>query len=294
MNKLTLSLLLAFAVNTLNVSAQEVINIWHNELMPYAKKSEVAEYSDTCWDQPCLYNTVKPTLTIYKSKKNHSGKAVIILPGGGYELLAIKHEGHDVAKLLARQGITAAVLKYRLPNPKTSTNPELTPLIDVRQSIDYLRDNSEQYHIHKNKIGVLGFSAGAHLATVASLWHTEKPSQQPDFSVLIYGVTRLNAENLKWLEKSLYFRPLNPEEKKKNTLLNHVTQNTPPAFLVHAMDDTVCHYSESTLYAQALTKVGVEAETHLYAKGGHGFGLGSEDNGTAQWLDLAASWIHRL
>lgn len=274
--------------------AQEVIDIWQGQDMPYFKESDLEEREDSCWDVPCLYDITKPSLTVYKAKGENTGKAVIVIPGGGYEIVAIKHEGHDVAKAFAEQGITAAVLKYRIPNPKSSTLPEMTPLSDLRQSISFLRKNTKKYGINTNKVGVAGFSAGGHLATVAGLWEPEDKTQKPDFSVLIYGVSRLDKTNEEWLEERLYYRKMTEEEKQQQTLYKIVDKNTPPAFLVHSMDDEVCLYLESTLYAEALTKAGVEAETHLYAKGGHGFGLGRAGTGTTQWLDLAASWIKRL
>ena len=277
------------------LAAQEVINIWQGNIMPYHKESDIEEYQENCWEEKmCVFNVVKPTLTIYRAIGKNTGKAIIVLPGGGYQTEAITHEGYEVAEALSKKGITAAVLKYRLPNPKTSTKPELTPLSDVRESIRLLRAQKEQYGIESNKIGVLGFSAGSHLATIAGLWPSTVPSENPDFSLLIYGITTLNDENKKWLEHNMYFRPLTSEETKQNTLLNLVSKNTPPAFLVHAMNDDVCHYTESTLYAEARTKQGIDVETHLYAKGGHGFGLGRIEDGTIGWLNLSVEWVKRL
>lgn len=274
---------------------QEVIDLWQNQAMPYYKENNVEEYQEDCWQgKMCVYNVVKPTLTIYRAQGVNSGKAVIILPGGGYETLAITHEGYEVAEALAKQGITSAVLKYRLPNPTTSTMPSLTPLADVRESISLLRKIKAKYGISSDDIGVLGFSAGGHLATVASLRQSENSAENPDFSVLIYGVTKLNSENKKWLEDSLYFHPLNKQQIAENTLLKLVTPQTPPAFLAHAYDDVICHYTESTLYSEALSKQGVDSELHLFAQGGHGFGLGMQVGGSDQWLDLAANWVKRL
>lgn len=275
-------------------AAQEIIDLWEGESMPYAKANRVEEYEDACWEARCVYQVTDPTLTVYRAEGKNSGKAVIVLPGGGYEAEAIHHEGYDVAAALSRVGITAAVLKYRLPDPETSDRPEQVPLSDVRRAIELLRSRSERYDLHAGEVGLMGFSAGSHLATVASLWDVEKPEQRPDFSALIYGVTRLTDDNRKWLEKSLYHRKLSEAEIRQNTLLEQVSAKTPPAFLVHALDDTVCHYTESTLYAEALLRQGVAVEMHLFAEGGHGFGLGREAGGTSQWIGLAASWIERL
>jgi acetyl esterase/lipase len=242
----------------------------------------------------CAYQVVNPTLTLYRPDGPGNGSLVLILPGGGYEAEAVYHEGYEIAQALAKRGVTAAVLKYRLPNPETAVKPEQVPLSDVRQALHLLRTQAEQLQIEATRFGVMGFSAGSHLATVASLNHSEERTQNPDFSILVYGVTRMIPENREWLEQTLYHRKMTAAEIAEQTLLERVDRNTPPAFLVHSLDDDVCHYSESTLYAEALTRNGVEAEMHLFAKGGHGFGPGREEDGTAQWIVLAVNWLDRM
>jgi acetyl esterase/lipase len=239
----------------------------------------------------CAFNVTEPTLTFYKAEGNNTGKAVIIIPGGGYSIVAIYHEGHDLAKVLAEQGITAAVLKYRLPNPESSDQPNLVPLSDARRALKLLRNNADKYGIHKEKVGVLGFSAGSHLSTVTSLWKSEDSDEIPNFSALIYGVTNLSEANQKWLEESLYYRKLTKEEVAQNRLLDLVTKDTPPAFLVHAYDDDVCNVEETTLYAQKLFEHKVSVEMHLFPKGGHGFGMGRREDGTDQWVRLFVNWL---
>ena len=123
---------------------------------------------------------------------------------------------------------------------------------------------------------------------------SEDAAENPDFSILAYGVSIMNAANRDWLEQTLYHRPMTDEEVAYQTLLQRVDVNTPPAFLVHAYDDDVVPYDESTLYAEALQRNGVAAEIHLFASGGHGFGPGREEDGTGQWIDLAANWLKRL
>ncbi len=141
-------------------------------------------------------------------------------------------------------------MKYRLPNPETSDQPNIVPLTDARRALVLLREMAEKYKFDKEKVGLLGFSAGSHLATVASLWKSDKIEENPNYSALIYGVTNLSDTNLKWLEESLYFRKLTKQEIDQNRLLDLVSENTPPAFLVHAYDDDVCLVEETTLYAQ--------------------------------------------
>ncbi len=271
--------------------AQDVFKLWNEGEKPHYKANELIEYEEEFWGTTCVLNITEPTLTIFKAKGTNLGKAVLIIPGGGYELVALYHEGYEVAEKLSAMGITAAVLKYRLPNPKSSNQPQLVPLADTRKALKMLRNMSKTYGITKNKVGVMGFSAGSHLATVASLWDTNDPEEKPNYSAQIYGVTNLSKDNLQWLEKSLYFRPLTAKEIKENTLLNLVDAKTPPAFLIHAYDDDVCHVEETTGYAKKLFEHNVLAEMHLFPKGGHGFGLGKHKDGTNQWLNLFINWL---
>jgi acetyl esterase/lipase len=241
------------------------------------------------YDTTCVFDITEPTLTLYKAKGLNSGKAVLIIPGGGYSLVALYHEGFDVAELLAENGITAAVLKYRLPNPRSSDRPHRVPLSDARRALKLLREKAAD----DAETGVLGFSAGSHLATVMSLWESGDEDENPDFSALIYGVTNLSEDNLKWLEERLYYRRMTDEEVAQNTLLNLISADTPPAFLVHAYDDKVCNIEESTRYAEQLSEHNIGVEIHLFPKGGHGFGTGRKEDGTDQWVPLFINWVKR-
>ena len=272
--------------------AQDVYKLWEGREKPYYKENQLEEYEKvSSFDVVCAYDVTEPTLTVYRAKAENSRRAVILLPGGGYELVAIYHEGHDLAKILAGQGITTAVLKYRLPRTESSDQPHLVPLADTRRALKLLRTHSEKYGFEKDKLGVMGFSAGSHLATVASLWKSGDAAENPNFSGLIYGVTDLSAENRKWLEESLYHRKMTDEEVARNTLLELVSKDTPPTFLVHAYDDEVCNVRESTLYAEQCVEHGVPVEMHLFPKGGHGFGVGRKTDGTDQWVQLFVNWL---
>jgi len=289
-----LFLILALSVFSPLSVARQVIPVWGETVPPFSKVHTLEEYEEPCWQVKCAYQIVNPTLTLYAPEGKGDGNMVVILPGGGYEAEAVYHEGYEIAEALARRGTAAAVLKYRLPNPETATNPELVPLTDLRQALSLLREQQQDLGFSATRFGVLGFSAGSHLATFASVHRSSDPARNPDFSILIYGVTRLIDENREWLEKTLYHREMTTQEIAEQTLLELIDQNTPPAFLVHALDDDVCHYRESTLYAEALTRHGIDAELHLFAHGGHGFGSGRDEDGTGQWLDLAANWLGRL
>jgi acetyl esterase/lipase len=276
-------------------NAQDVYELWDGQEKPYYRENNLKEYEAvSSFGVVCAYDVTDPTLTVYEAQGENSRKAVILLPGGGYTLVAVHHEGHDLAKLLAKNGITAAVLKYRLPKTESSDQPHLVPLADTRRALKMLRAHAAKYGFDKHELGVLGFSAGGHLAAVASLWKSEDGDENPNFSALIYGVTDLDPANRKWLEESLYHRKMTDEEFRQNTLLDLVSEDTPPTFLVHAYDDEVCNPKESTLYAEKCVEHHVPVEMHLFPKGGHGFGVGRAEDGTAQWVQLFVNWLKRL
>ncbi|KPM47496.1 alpha/beta hydrolase [Jiulongibacter sediminis] len=244
-----------------------------------------------------LRNITNPTLTVFEPKASKkSGAAVIICPGGGYYILAFNKEGTDVAKWYAERGITAFVLKYRLPQEELFIEKSIRPLQDAQQAFRYIRSHADQYKIDKNKVGIMGFSAGGHLAATASTHYDEqvgeitdeKMSVKPDFSVLMYPVVSFND---KFGHSGSRQNLIGPDLTIKDIELYsnelHVSGDTPPAFLVHAFDDPV-KVENSLAYVQAMKKNGVSAEFHMYAEGGHGFGLAVNKTGPV------SSWPHRL
>jgi len=274
--------------------AQQELELWPDQAPPYSKPVEDPEYIDDCWGRVrCAHRVINPTLTLYPAE-NKSQAWVLIMPGGGYDVVAIYHEGSEIAQAFVERGISAAVLKYRVPDDRTATHPEKVPFADFHRAMQMLRDEQKKAGVRDGKIGAVGFSASGHLAVYSMVHPDPTPELNPDFAILVYGTSRLDSVNREWLEKSLYYRPMTDEEAQREEMLNLVTKDTPPAFLVHAVDDDVSPYTESTLYADALRKNGVDAELHLFAKGGHGFGPGRDSDGTSQWLDLAANWIKRL
>lgn len=213
-------------------STADTIDLWVAAEAPFFQSSNLEEKLDeNCWGGvPCLLDVVWPTLTLYAAPGNESGRAVLVIPGGGYESVAVFHEGHDIATALVAQGVSAAVLKYRLPRSEASTHPQHVPLSDVRRALSIMRQHGKELGLQDGQVGVLGFSAGSHLATVASLWKSEKSEENPDFSVFVYGVTKLTPANQEWLEKTLYHRDLTPEEIVQERLLDLVSPQSPPAF----------------------------------------------------------------
>ena len=283
-----------FLVCTSVAQAQQEIELWPDHAPPFSKSVGDLEYIDDCWGGVrCAHRVTNPTLTLYPAHEE-SQTWVLVAPGGGYDVVAIYHEGKEIAQAFAARGISAAVLKYRVPDMLTASKPEKVPFADFRRAMEILRAEQEKAGVSAGKIGVVGFSASGHLAVYSMVHPDPNPVLNPDFAILVYGTSKLNPVNRDWLEKNLYYRALTDEEEQKEILLDWVTKDTPPAFLVHAVDDDVSHYTESTLYADALRDNGVDAEVHLFAHGGHGFGPGRDSDGTSQWIDLAANWIERL
>ncbi|WP_343694570.1 alpha/beta hydrolase [Flavobacterium sp.] len=241
----------------------------------------------------------KPTLTaFFPSVTKPNRTAVIILPGGGYQHLAIDKEGTKVAQWFNSLGIPAFVLKYRLPSDLIMKNKNVGPLQDAQEAVRYVRQNAAKWNIDPNKIGILGFSAGGHLAATLSTHYDDKVyesdykvSARPNFSLLIYPVISMQ-NDITHKGSQINLLGNNPSEDLINSFSNEkrVTTQTPPAFLIHATDDTVVIPENSINYYLALKKNGVTAELHLYEKGGHGFGLGVNDT-SKNWTRECEEWL---
>lgn len=222
----------------------------------------------------------QPTMSVFlPSKENATGAAVIVCPGGGYGVLVIKREGYDVAEAFTKQGIAAFVLKYRLPSDKTMTDPSIGPLQDAQQAIKTIRRQAAEWNIDPNKIGIMGFSAGGHLAATAGT-HFEKPvlsnaegiSVRPDFMILVYPVISfMEGIGHKGSGANLLGKNASPEQIKLFSNELQVTSSTPPAFITHASDDTVVPVSNSLIFYEALQRQHIPSELHIYSKGEHGY-----------------------
>ena len=240
-----------------------------------------------------------PSLAMYRPAiPSEKRTAVIICPGGGYSILAANHEGSDVAKLFNTWGVTAFVLKYRLPDDSIMVNKEIGPLQDAQRAIQLVRQNAKQWNIDTARIGIMGFSAGGHLAATAST-HFDKPvidnvddiSLRPDFSLLIYPVISFT-DSLAHMGSRNNLIGKNPSPQKIKEYSNEMLVNahTPPAFLVHAKDDKGVNVSNSNRYYEALLKNKVRAEIHLYEGGGHGFGMNNKTT-TDSWTERLKNWL---
>lgn len=242
-------------------------------------------------------NVSKPTITIYSPKAKNTGVAVIVFPGGGYRALAIELEGSEICEWLASIGVTAILLKYRVPNsgPHWDENcnchkDAVKPLAleDAQRAMSLVRFHSKEWNIDPRKIGVIGFSAGGHLVADIST-HFEKRSYpltdeadklscRPDFGMAIYPGHML-------------------EHTTKDYELNStipINSNTPPTFLLQAGNDPVDTIQNSLVYYIALRKAGVAAEYHIYAEGGHAFGLKKKNLPIDDWPRLAEKWLHTI
>lgn len=239
----------------------------------------------------------RPTMTVYSPKGTNTGVAVVVFPGGGYRILAIDLEGTEVCDWLTSKGITCVLLKYRVPGrkgyakgyPKSGAYPKSpVALEDAQRAVGLLRFHAAEWRIDPHKIGVLGFSAGGHLAAAISAHFdkrlypavdaADKESCRPDFAVVLYPGHLWN-----WNYVSDPKFELNPDVP--------VTRQTPPTFLLHAEDDPVDNVNNSRVYHVALKQAGVPVEMHLYERGGHAFGLRRTEFPITGWPELVETWL---
>jgi acetyl esterase/lipase len=270
--------------------------------IPNSKPGLNKEFKDTAAGGILIvHNISEPTLTIFEPpKEKQNGTAIIVIPGGGYSIVAIGHEGYDVAKRFNEMGITAFVLKYRIPNDSTMEDKSIGPLQDAQRAIQVVRQNAKKWHLNKNAIGILGFSAGGHLASTAGTHYKtavipnkKKTNLRPDFMVLVYPVISF-METLVHQGSRDNLIGKNPQPEKTRLYSNElqVNQDTPPTFLVHAKDDGGVKFQNSELFYQALKRNGVPAEIYLFDKGGHGFGMNNPTS-DVKWMDLVQEWLTR-
>jgi acetyl esterase/lipase len=237
--------------------------------------------------RPWIYvaNVSRPTMTVYSPRGRNTGTAVVVFPGGGYNVLAMDLEGTEACDWLTARGITCVLLKYRVPCAKSGPYRNcLTALQDAQRTMGLVRAHAAEWHIDPHRIGVLGFSAGGHLVVAMSTQFerrlyqpvdaADKESCRPDFAVALYpGHLAVPAKDF----------ALNPDVV--------VSAQTPPTLLIHAQDDPVDPVENSLVYFSALRRAGVAAEMHVYMKGGHAFGLRQTESPIAEWPRLLESWL---
>jgi acetyl esterase/lipase len=269
--------------------------------LPNAKSAPERETSTFADNVLRVARVSVPTLTVYRPEKPN-GAAVIICPGGGYHILAFDKEGTLVAEQFAQRGYTAAVLKYRLPNDTLQVDRSMAPLQDAQQAIRLLRSKATEWQLNKRKIGIMGFSAGGHLASTTATHFTanadagnqDTTSVRPDFAILIYPVISFDSTiTHKGSRNKLVGSGAPNETMDFFSNEKQVTAKTPPTFLVHAGDDAGVPVQNSLRFYEACLANKVPAEMHLYPKGGHGFGMYNRTT-TDSWMDRMFNWLETL
>lgn len=280
----------------------ETIQLWPTGQVPNYIENKIEEKSVTDKDGILRISGVTvPSMTAFiVPKEKASGAAVLICPGGGYGILAASHEGSDLAKWFNARGISAFVLKYRLPNPAGMSHQHEVPLMDAMQAMKLVRESAAKWNINVDKIGVMGFSAGGHLAATLSTHYNMGPKasdlSKPNFSILLYPVISFmpdishggSRDNLLGAEKS-------DELIKYYSNELQVSDKTPPAFLVHSMNDGAVPIENTFRYALALNKLKIPVEVHAYPMGGHGYGLRTDGKGSlAGWPAAMEGWLKAM
>ena len=284
-------------------SAQSVteMSLYPDGIIPGSKQSLIKEQIVFANRTVRISSVITPTLTKFTPAKPN-GTSIIICPGGGYMRLAMDHEGAEVAKALNEYGITAFVLKYRLPNDTIMTNKTIGPLQDAQQAIRIVRKQAVSWGLNQSKIGIMGFSAGGHLAATATTHFNfitdtllkDTTSVRPDFSILIYPVISFN-DSITHMGSRNSLIGKNPTTELSKRFSNElqVTKNCPPVFLVHAQDDATVPVENSIRFYLACIKNKIPAEMHLYPKGGHGFGMHNKTT-TDKWFDRLLNWMEYI
>jgi acetyl esterase/lipase len=288
------------------INAQEIIlPLWPAGKVPNYQKTSEVERRDT-GETINIKLVQSPEITVYlPTKRTATGQAVIICPGGGYGGLSYNWEGSDPARLLSAKGIAAIVLKYRLPNAKSNITPHLSPLADAKRAIRIVRANATRWNIKKDRVGIMGFSAGGHLASTlathfdagdaAAADSIERQPSRPDFAVLVYPVISMSKPIMHAGSRNNLIGAT-PDSSLARLYSNElqVTKETPPTFLIHATDDKGVPVENSLLFYQALKDNNVPTEMHIYPYGGHGFGLAVGRGYLETWTERLAEWMRSL
>lgn len=276
---------------SLKSGAQEQIDLYQGNI-PNSKKSGIKETSGGF-----IKGVTNPKLEIYLPEKDKvNGCAIIVIPGGGYSGLTYQGEGVRTAKELAKNGFTAFVLKYRLPDDSTMIDKKIGPLQDAQQALKSVRENASKWGIDPARIGLMGFSAGGHLASIVAtrfedtlIENKEGTSLRPDFLVLVYPVTSMQ-DNLTHMDSRNALLGKNPSKEliDKYSSELQVTAKTPPTYITHTGDDRLVDVDNSIVFYESLRHKNVPAEMHLYPRGGHGFLLAKPAD---EWVPPLLLWM---
>ncbi len=260
------------------VQAQRIVNLYPGNI-PNSKKTKLKNIPENP-SEGLVRRVITPTLQMYlPEKENASGAAIVICPGGGYSVIVYDGEGINIAKEFAEKGVAAFILKYRLPNDSFQVNTTIAPLQDAQQAIKMVRDSAAVWGIDGNKVGIMGFSAGGHVASTEAT-HFNKSlienksytNLRPDFQILVYPVISMQ-DSLTHKDSRRQLLGTNPSKETIDLYSNElqVDKNSPPAYITVAADDKVVDVDNSIIYFEKLRHNKVPVEMHIYEKGDHGF-----------------------
>jgi acetyl esterase/lipase len=279
------------------ITAQEIFPLYPDKI-PNSKPAPNDEKKEESDGITIVRKISVPTLEYFPAGSQERNAAVIIFPGGGYAINAIQHEGYDVARKFNEVGVTAFVVKYRIPDDKTMVNKTIGPLQDAQQAIKTVREQADKFKIDPKRIGIMGFSAGGHLASTAGTHYKDaqiandkKINLRPDFMILIYPVISFQSDiGHRGSRNNLLGDDPTPEEVNLYSNELQITKDTPPSFLVHAGDDKVVPVGNSIKFYENLLEHDVPAELHIYQEGGHGFGLKNPTT-PEDWFMTCKHWL---
>ncbi len=283
------------------LAQKQIVKLWPDGVPGSVKDTSYRERTENGNDGITRVFRVKdPELIVYPAPENKSnGTAIVICPGGGYQILAIDHEGYYIAEWLNELGITAFVLKYRLPDDRIMKEKKTGPLTDAVRAMQIVREGAQKWNIDPGKIGIMGFSAGGHLASTLSTHYDfsftgkkNKTEARPDFSILVYPVISMDS-SLTHMGSRTFLLGKNPSAKDINNFSNdrQIGKDTSPTYLVHAADDKVVPVQNSINYFLSLKKFNIPVEMHIYQKGGHGFGIKNLKGSVAYWMKDLEHWL---
>ncbi len=285
--------LFVILISTQALAQNRTLELWPQAIPNHLahEGQEEKELRDILW----ITQVQRPTIEVYlPTSRNATGQAVMICPGGGYRGLAYDWEGTDIAKWLNAQGIAGIVLKYRLPSPETNSTPHEAPLQDAQQGLRLIRTHAREWKINPQKVGVMGFSAGGHLASTLGTHFTDSATR-PDFMVLIYPVVSMDPAITHQGSRQALIG-LQPSTELVDRYSNElrVTTHTPSTFIVHSADDEVVPLENSLRLQAALKDNGVACDIHIFPYGGHGYSLALAQGRLGQWPKLLENWLSSL
>ncbi len=303
--KIQKTVLILFVMLNMAVTAQEYRMPLYTGTIPNSKDNGGIEKTEIK-DIILISNVQVPDIAVYlPSKRFATGQAVVICPGGGYWVLAYDLEGTDIARYLNSIGVAAIVLKYRLPTYGNCIEPYKVPLMDAQRALRLVRHNASKWNVNPSKIGIMGFSAGGHLASTLGTHFdygdksaadpVEKESCRPDFMILMYPVISFTDSSMHvGSREALLGKDADPALAKFYSNELQVKDDTPPAFFVHADNDKAVPVENTLLMYKALRDRHIPAELHILSEGEHGFGLGIGNAHIASWTNSLELWLKRL